>query len=158
MESQSWRRAAAFLRPSSSAFGILNSSSLWPVFRAATSHLGCFPRPDHVSDGLRGLQYLGRTFGYLRRGVRLTDGRLTRAEGLIASTRFSRANRFSSSCFSAMILSDSISVSCSWISQSSSNSIAVRSGLRIVYLETIERQFGSSRSGTLNRSVRHTVA
>src|SRR5215813_12551979 len=35
-------------------------SSFWPVFfMAATSHLGCRPRPLHVSVLLAGLRYLG---------------------------------------------------------------------------------------------------
>src|SRR5450631_4897675 len=62
-------RAARFL-PVRPSLSILNSSSLWPVSRAATSHRGRLPLPDHVSDGASGLQYLGRTFGYLRRGAR----------------------------------------------------------------------------------------
>src|SRR6266852_6191169 len=64
----SW--AACFFPASFSTLSISNSSSLWPVSRAATSHRGRFPLPDHVSDGTSGLQYLGRTFGYLRRGAR----------------------------------------------------------------------------------------
>src|SRR5436190_13701081 len=93
-ELRAQRLPTSFLPSSFSSFRILNSSSRCPVFRAATTHLGCFPLPDHVSDGLNGLQYLGRTFGYLRRGARLTDGLLARADGLICSTRFSWANRF----------------------------------------------------------------
>jgi hypothetical protein len=31
---------------------ILKSSILRPVFMAATNQRGCFPRPDHVSDGV----------------------------------------------------------------------------------------------------------
>ena len=52
---------------------ILNSSSVRPASSAATSHRGFFPRPDHLSVGTKGLQYLGRTFGYFR-FVALTSG------------------------------------------------------------------------------------
>jgi hypothetical protein len=31
---------------------ILKSSILRPVFMAAANQRGCFPRPDHVSDGV----------------------------------------------------------------------------------------------------------
>jgi len=42
-----WRRP--FDLPSSP---ILKSSILRPVFMAAANQRGCFPRPDHVSDGV----------------------------------------------------------------------------------------------------------
>jgi hypothetical protein len=48
-------RRARFFWSFSSTLPILNSSSLWPVSRAATSHRGRFPLPDHVSDGACGL-------------------------------------------------------------------------------------------------------
>ena len=38
------------------------SSSRCPSLRAATSQRGCLPRPDHVSDGVRGLRNFGWTF------------------------------------------------------------------------------------------------
>jgi hypothetical protein len=126
-------RADRFLRDPPWTMSILNSSSLWPVSRAATSHLGRFPLPDHVSDGASGLQYFGRTFGYLRRGVRsVMDSGWALPGSLMISTRFNFAKRFSSSRFSATILPDSILVSSSWSNQSSSNCIASRSGLRIM--------------------------
>ena len=127
-------RAARSLRAAFSTVSILNSSSLWPVSRAATSHRGRFPLPDHVSDGANGLQYLGRTFGYLRRGARLDMARACALPGsLMSSTRFNFAKRSSNSRFSATILSDSILVSSSWSCQSSSSCIASRSGLRISF-------------------------
>jgi hypothetical protein len=49
---------------------ISKSSILPPVFMAATSQRGCFPRPDHVSD-VCGLRYFGSTLGYLRRAFPL---------------------------------------------------------------------------------------
>src|SRR3954454_3786042 len=95
--------------PPCSLSSILNSSSLCPDWRAATSHRGCLPRPDHVSVGTVGLQYLGRTLGYLRRGGRsvLAPGRELPASRL-CSGRLSCARRFSSSSFSAVIFSDRI--------------------------------------------------
>ena len=126
------RRGARFVCSTSSKLAILNSSRWRPALRAATSHRGCFPLPDQVSDGLSGLKYLGKTFGYLRRGARSApDFKLEVPGCLMISTRFNWANRFSSSRFSARILSDSNSVSSSWMCQSSSNSIVLRSGLRI---------------------------
>src|ERR1700730_17364654 len=47
---------------------ILKSSILRPDLMAATNQRGCFPRPDHVSDGDDRLRYFGKTLGYLRRG------------------------------------------------------------------------------------------
>ena len=44
------RRWRAFF----SALLIMNSSILWPVFRAAASQRGCLPRPDQVSEGSLG--------------------------------------------------------------------------------------------------------
>jgi hypothetical protein len=127
-------RAARLLRAPSSTLSILNSSSLWPVSRAATTHRGRFPLPDHVSDGASGLQYLGRTFGYLRRGARLAvDSRWALPGSLMNSTLFNFAKRSSNSRFSVAILFDSILVSFSWSSQSSSNCIAARSVLRIAF-------------------------
>ena len=38
---------------------IIKSSNLRPEFKAATSHLGCFPRPDHFCVGWEGFQYFG---------------------------------------------------------------------------------------------------
>src|SRR3569833_664143 len=53
---------------------ISKSSTLRPVFKAATNLRGCLPRPDHVSE-VCGLRYLGKTLGYLRRGlpIEVTD-------------------------------------------------------------------------------------
>jgi hypothetical protein len=47
------RRRRAF-SSSASALLIMNSSILCPVLRAATSHRGCLPRPDQVSEGSSG--------------------------------------------------------------------------------------------------------
>src|SRR5882672_8410374 len=90
----SW--AARFFRASFSTLSISNSSSLWPVSRAATSHRGRFPLPDHVSDGTSGLQYLGRTFGYLRRGARsVMDSGCVLPGSRMISTRFNFVRRLS---------------------------------------------------------------
>ena len=144
-------RVARFLRSSFSTLSISNSSNLWPVSRAATSHRGRFPLPDHVSDGASGLQYLGRTFGYLRRGARsvIDSGSGGALVGSLISTRFNFAKRLSKSRFSATILSDRIFVSSSWSIQSSSNCIAARFDLRMAFLvtvrlETINRSLGTS--------------
>src|SRR5450631_729614 len=126
-------RAARFL-PVPPSLSILNSSSLWPVSRASTSHRGRLPLPDHVSDGASGLQYLGRTFGYLRRGARsVMDSGRALPGPLMISTRFNFAKRSSNSRFSTTIFSESTLVSSSWSNQSSSNSIATRSGLLIAF-------------------------
>lgn len=74
---------------------ILNSSSLRPDRSAETSHIGCFPRPAHVSVGTSGLKYFGTTLGYFRRSL----------FGLVTSAKLelSRARRLSNSSFSAVI-------------------------------------------------------
>jgi hypothetical protein len=141
-------RAVRFLRCPLSTLSISNSSNLWPVSRAATTHRGRFPLPDHVSDGARGLQYLGRTFGYLRRGARsvidsASGGALV---GSLISTRFNFAKRLSNSRFSETILSDRIFVSSSWSIQSSSNCIAARFDLCMAFLVTVRLE-------TINRSL-----
>src|ERR1700722_7887995 len=84
---------------------ISTSLSLCPDWSAATSHRGCLPRPDHVSPGVDGLKYFGRTFGYLRRCGRSILDSAEVPISPICSTRFSRARRFSSSSFSALIFS-----------------------------------------------------
>jgi hypothetical protein len=113
----------------SSVFAIRKSSSFCPDWSAATSHRGCLPRPDHVSDGADGLQYFGSTFGYFRRGRSALAEELSGS--LTWSDRLSCAKRFSSSCFSAVIFFARIFVSSSCKSQSSSKSIASNSNLPI---------------------------
>jgi hypothetical protein len=66
------------------------------------THLGRFPLLDHFCDGARGLQYLGKTFGYFRRGVRPFNDK--DSDGLppvfrTTSARSSFARR-SSGCYS----------------------------------------------------------
>src|ERR1700752_193264 len=88
-----------------SPLAISNSSSWRPDCSAATSHLGCLPRPDHVSAGADGLQYFGRIFGYFRLGCALLDSLEGDTMSLICSARFSCARRFSNSRFSTLIFS-----------------------------------------------------
>jgi hypothetical protein len=108
---------------------IRKSSSFDPDRRAETSQRGCLPRPDQVSAGADGLQYFGRTFGYLRRGRSVAD--CTKEKELPASSigfiRFNRASRFSNSSFSAAIFSARIFVRSSYKRQSPSKSIASKS-------------------------------
>ena len=105
---------------------IRKSSSFDPDPSAATSQRGCLPRPDQVSVGADGLQYFGRTFGYLRRGRSVfCVRRLSVSPG--GFMRFNCARRFSNSSFSAAIFSARICVRSSYKIQSSSNSIASRS-------------------------------
>jgi len=42
---------------------IRKSSSCRPALSKATSHRGCLPRPDHVSEELSGFRYFGTTAG-----------------------------------------------------------------------------------------------
>jgi hypothetical protein len=129
-------RRERVLSSAASASAMRNSSSLWPDWSAATNHLGRLPRPDHVSVGTSGLRYFGRTFGYLRRR------RLPLAVSFISLVRcfgFSWARRFSSSSFSAVILSERILVSRSCKSQSSSKSIDSSSNLLIALDAMIDR-------------------
>jgi hypothetical protein len=105
---------------------IRKSSSLDPDPSAATSQRGCFPRPDQVSVGADGLQYFGRTFGYLRRGRSVFCARRLSISPT-GFMRFNCARRFSNSSFSVAIFSARICVISSYKSQSSSNSIASRS-------------------------------
>lgn len=115
-------------RAAVSVSAIRNSSRLRPDWSAAASHRGRLPRPDHVSSGAKGLKYLGRTSGYLRRG-RLIFGADPGATP-ICSVRFSCASRLSSSSFSMAIFSERIFVSSSCKSQSSSKSIPSRFNFR----------------------------
>ena len=75
---------------------IAKSSSFLPAFNCTVTHLGCLPRPDHVSAGSWGFRYLGNTCGYGRRSA--FDPRAP--AGALA---WSRAKRRSSSSFSAVI-------------------------------------------------------
>src|ERR1700676_974577 len=85
-----------------SARTILKSSILRPFFSAVASQLGVFPRPDQVSEGDKGLRYLGSTLGYFRRGGLPAIGPGDNLEALstVTSLRLSCAKRFSSSSFS----------------------------------------------------------
>jgi len=74
----------------------MNSSIVRPVLRAAVSQRGCFPRPDHVSEGSFGFKYFGRTLGYFRR---LRDELFNDDFFAGSGSRRSCANRFSSSRF-----------------------------------------------------------
>src|SRR5439155_26941226 len=95
-----------------------------------------FPLPDHFCDGSSGLQYLGRTFGYFRRGTRFVSdndgGRLLPAS-LTISTRSNFARRPSSSRFFTVILSVNTLPSRSSSCQSSSNGMVAGSSLRIPF-------------------------
>jgi hypothetical protein len=111
---------------------IRNSSSRCPDCSAVASHRGCLPRPDQVSSGADGLQYFGRTFGYLRRGGRsVCFSAKEFLASLIDSALVSIARRFSSSSFSTLIFSERSCVSCSCRSQSSSKSMPSKSNLRM---------------------------
>src|SRR5690349_3064867 len=114
------RRPRRTLFPGASpGSGIRNSSSLCPELSAATSHRGRLPRPDHVSVGADGLEYFGKTFGYLRLGrPPLRSGGL--AASPTCSARLSCLRRFSNLRFSAPIFAARIFVSSSCKSQSSS--------------------------------------
>jgi hypothetical protein len=136
-----------------SGLEIRNSSSRCPDWSAAASQRGCFPRPDHVSSGTDGLQYFGRTFGYLRRGGRSMC--FSREEPLapaIGSALLSCARRFSSASFSAPIFSERICVSSSCRSQSSSKSMASRSRLHILSLIMVRISVGPTLTAIHARS------
>ena len=90
---------------------------------AAANQRGRLPRPDQVSE-VCGFRYLGRTTGYLRRGLPPCD-RETSAR--LGKPRLRIAKRFSSSCFSAWIRVDKIPLILSWSDQRSSIDMASKS-------------------------------
>ena len=110
-----------------SVFAIKKSSSFDPDRSAATSQRGCLPRPDHVSVGADGLQYFGRTFGYLRLGRPVFDSGGVLSASPIGPMRLSCARRFSNSTLSAAIFSARTFARSSYNSQSVSKSIALKS-------------------------------
>jgi hypothetical protein len=101
---------------------IEKSSSFLPAFNCKVTHLGCLPRPDHVSAGSWGFRYLANTGGYGRRSA--FDSRVP--AGPLA---WSRANRRSSSSFSAIIFAVSrLAIS---LCRAQSSSMGIVSKLRV---------------------------
>lgn len=101
---------------------------------AATNQRGNLPRPDHVSEGAWGLRYLGSTRGYFRRVlIKGVKAPICPSE----VTRWSTANRFSSSSFSARIRAESNLLISSCNDQRSSSDIvcnATRGGGMLGFL------------------------
>jgi len=102
-----------------------------PVFKAATNHRGCFPRPDQVSVGLLGLRYFGRTSGYLRRR-RTAPDEFCSSVSRSSPSRWSCERRFSNSRFSVVRRADRIRPICSCNRHNSSTDMLSKSNLWVI--------------------------